>query len=361
MIAEDVKDFYPGKRVAVIGGAGMIGHKLVEKLLENSATVFVIDDFSRGKMIVPGAFYGLMSSESARNLPHFVFSSDMPDPHLVRGIDAARPWEYFYLLEDTDMVFNLAATVAGVLHNENHHAQMFQENASVLAGPLRASERAGVLRFLQTSSVCIYAEEYQSPCVEVYNFKGEPHPANAGYAEAKRDGERLLHWSKMPFGVIVRPSNVVGEYDYFDDLAHVIPAFIKRAAHLKDGETFGAYGNPLVKREFIYSGDVAEGMMAAMAKGENREAYNVGVSTHKYQTNTITMLTLATKCIEHVRKLQGKDPSNPHVKFDNTRGGGDSLRYSEGDKLRALGWAPDVNLDTAIHKTADYYLTKVAT
>ena len=41
--------YYEGKRVAVLGGAGMIGSQLAELLSEQGAEVTVIDNFSRGR------------------------------------------------------------------------------------------------------------------------------------------------------------------------------------------------------------------------------------------------------------------------------------------------------------------------
>jgi nucleoside-diphosphate-sugar epimerase len=355
----EVADFYYGKRVLVVGGAGMVGSKLVERLLELTTSVFVLDNFSRGRTIIPEAMY-MVSSRSLANywlFGHELLRDGFPHSFPIT-IDASESGFYWHDIKNIDIVFNLAAAVAGVLHNEKSHLQMYQDNVSLLAGPLRASERAGVQHYLQTSSVCVYAEEHQSPCVEPNGFLGTPHPANAGYAEAKRDGERMVHWSNIPRAVIVRPSNIAGERDYFDSLAHVIPAFIARAAQLRPDRVFQAYGNPEAMREFIYSGDVAEGMLYAMALGEDREAYNVGASGGpEHRRNTLTMELLARKILDEVSRFQ--PVSDGEIRFDNSRGGGDSIRYSDSTKLRRLGWDERTGLDTIVHLEVKYYLEEV--
>ena len=327
-------DFYGGKKVVVVGGAGMVGYKLVRELLRLESDVLVIDDFSRGRNIIRRARYEAIDvSKDSREL--------------VEAMTGAFA------------VFNLAARVAGILHNESHHMQMYDDNVRVLAGPLRAAEQAGVPNFLQTSSVCIYAEEYQSPCLEENHFKGEPHAANAGYAESKRDGERMVHWSNIEHAVIVRPSNIIGDYDYFDDMAHVVPAFIKRAVEAEDNDVFQAYGAPLVQREFIYNQDVATGMLVALARGENREAYNIGTSGGDTdRRNVTTMLNLATRIIELVNYILGTN-KELRIIFDNSMGGGDSLRYSNATKLRKLGWHNTTNLTSALSTAISYYITEV--
>jgi GDP-L-fucose synthase len=227
---------------------------------------------------------------------------------------------------------------------------MYADNIKVLASPLRASEQAGVPHYLQTSSVCAYAEDHQSPCDESKGWGGEPHPSNAGYAEAKRDGERMVQWSSLEHAVIVRPSNIVGPYDYYDDRAHVVPAFIKRAIE-EDDDKFRAYGSATVQREFINSIDVAEGMMYALALGSNKEAYNLGCNG----SNTITMLSLAHKILQLVDSERNGER---HVVFDNARGGGDVKRFSNTSKMHELGWQHRYSLNTSLAMAASEYISR---
>ena len=151
MISQEVKDFYADKRVAVIGGAGMIGSKLVDRLVNDiGRQTVVIDDFSRGRYINKHAIYVLSTGincfeESGQGI------LDNRNKSLdVYGTNAASPWMYTSFLESVDVVFNLAAAVAGVLHNQKSHVQMYDDNVRLLAGPLRASEQAGVKQLVLT-------------------------------------------------------------------------------------------------------------------------------------------------------------------------------------------------------------------
>lgn len=352
-----LREYYGMKRVVVAGGAGFVGMQLVRLLADlvgSKGEVIVLDDFSRGMNIVEAG-----NVSYAFRAPHTSYVPyELTDWETSRrwvsatrsGCDISRPDRYSYLLDDIDIFFNLTAAVAGVLHNEGNHLQMYHDNISVLTAPLRACEEAGVPAYFQTSSVCVYAEDHQSPCDESAGWGGDPHPANAGYAEAKRDGERAALWSNIPHVVIGRPSNVIGPHDYFDGRAHVIPAFIHRSV-TTDGD-FQAYGSATAQREFIFSWDVAMGMLYALAFGETRTVYNIGTGGD----NMITMLTLATK-INHMvgLSMHGVDPER-RVIFDNSIGGGDEKRYSNSDRLRELGWKHTVGLNRALDYAICEYL-----
>lgn len=320
MIEPELVDFYKDKKIVVTGGCGFVGHKLVRLLLAAGGDVTVLDDQSRGTNMVIGAGHAID--------------------------DASDQWICENYFEGADIVFNLAASVAGVLHNQSHHLDMYMSNLGLQTAPVVAAARVGVENFAQVSSVCVYSPEHNAPSEEKYGLSGTPHPANAGYAEAKRDGERALLWSSgIGRAVIVRPSNIIGTHDYFDEKAHVVPALFKRAVETKDGDTFTLYGPATTTREFIYSDDVAKGMMYVMAFGEDKEAYNLGTNG----TNVVTMYTLATQILEIVGR------KNVRVIADASVGGGDSKRFSDSTKAQALGWRHKVPLFKALQEIYDWY------
>lgn len=312
-----VGDFYKDKKVVCTGGAGMIGSQLVQLLLDHGAHVSVIDDFSRGKRRIDGVDYVVGDVGSISTCLH-----------TFRGAFA---------------VFNLAARVAGVFHNASHQLEMYSENSRLLTAPVIAAEAANVPCFLQTSSVCVYAPGYNNPAYEENGMVGDPTPANAGYSEAKRDGERVIAWSNIDHAVIVRPSNVDGEFDYFDETAHVIPALIRKAL---ENDVLEVLDAPSVTREFIYSGDVAYGMMVALAKGKNKEVYNIG-------TNGQTSVSLG-QLAELVKQSVGKP--NMEVMFTRTDVRGDQARWSDAGRLNDLGWFSQTSIEEIVNKVAKWYI-----
>lgn len=314
-----MSNYWWGKHVCITGGAGMVGSMLTQLLLDAGAHVIALDDMSRGTTQI----------ESKR----------------VRYIvgDAGDKQTCAKWFVGCDAVFNLAAYVAGIGYNRTHNNEMFLNNIRLQVAPVMAAAEVGVPRFLQTSSVCVYAEDHQNPCRED-DIGGEPNAANAGYAWAKRMGEHAVAWAGLKHGVIVRPANIYGVRDYFDERAHVIPALIKKC--LGDGE-IRVNGTGKEVREFLYVTDAARGMMVALERGEANGVYNIGSDG----ANSCTIAELAYT----LRDILGVDKSIKMTGGD----GGDSRRIVNGDRLAALGWKAEMPLKIGLETVCDWYKNAV--
>jgi len=310
-----MSSFWHGKRVVVTGGAGFVGSHLVELLVEAGAETLSIDDFSRGYTKIDGAQY---------------FAGDV----------CSENWNVFH---NTFAVFNLAASVAGVLYNQSHQLEMFERNMRLQTAPVIAAERAGVPHFLQVSSVCVYAPEHQTPAIESRGQWDEPIDANAGYSWAKRLGERAALWSTIPHVVIVRPSNMYGPRDYFDDRAHVIPNLINKC--LDDNPVISMQSPPGIEREFMYVEDGAQGMMKAIEHGANHEVYNLG-------TGGFTRISLS----DLINEVQIACGTDKEIEWHGGQNAGDSARWSNYDKAeRELRWGFKVQLHEGLRRTVKWY------
>lgn len=312
--------YWQGKKVGVTGGAGMVGSRLVELLLEEGAQVLVLDNSSRGRNRVQGATY-LQLDVSGYQVGEVAF---------YRGLDA---------------VFNLAAWVAGVIYNQSNHLEMFDRNIRLLTAPLMAAQEAGVKDFLQVSSVCIYAPENLTPSRESKGQEGKPTIANEGYSWAKRMGEHAARWSTIPHVVTVRPSNIYGPRDHFDERAHVIPALIRKCLE-EDVVTVNGTGDEY--REFLYVRDAAKGMMHALEHGDNKEVYNLGTNG-----DTCIPIRVLVKMIQQTLGMERKA-----VNFVSEHNPGDDKRWSDCSKIQALGWRHEVGLEEGLDQTVQWYLAQ---
>jgi GDP-L-fucose synthase len=312
--------YWRGKNVVVTGGRGMVGSFLVDNLVGKGARVTVMDTGVRGRNHNP--------------LAHYV------DTRLA---DAGHQGNCGAAFRNADVVFNLAAAVGGVYHNLAHQAEQYAENMRLQTAPVLAAVEMGVPVFVQVSSVCVYATGYNNPALEEHGHEGEPEAANAGYAWAKRMGERLCHWAFEPTQtryVIVRPTNIYGPRDYFDDRAHVIPALIRK---FETQDHVQVYGGPQT-REFIYAPDVAAGMIAAAEHGLRGDIINLG-------TGGDTQTTIA-HLVDAIRKWT---LSRATVEFVDTRPTGDAHRRTDSARAWALGWRHTVGLDEGIMRTVAWY------
>lgn len=311
--------FWDNQQVIVTGGAGFVGSHLVELLLDAGARVHVVDDYSRGDNFMAGALY------------HECDATDREQLQII--CDNIRP----------SAIFNLAAAVAGVIYNQSNHLEMYDRNMRLQTVPVQVAERLGVQRFLQVSSVCVYSPDDNHPCQEQYGQRGTPTKANEGYSWSKRMGEHVAAWSKIPHVVIVRPSNVFGPRDYFDDKAHVIPALIQKAL---TQDVIEVNGTGKEQREFIFVKDIAAGMMFALEHGADREAYNVG-------THGDTCLSIGS-----LMTMIQRETGTLHkpVKFSSTHDAGDLARWSDCSKIHALGWQHKIGMMEGLRQTVNWYL-----
>lgn len=304
-------------KAVVTGGAGMVGIQLVRILHQKGYDVTVLDNLSRGHNI------------------------DASLATYVTG-DATDLDTCLQVFEGADYIFNLAAEVAGVRFNQNNHSMMYGQNVRLTYTPLEAAKIQKVGRFLQVSSVCVYAPEYNHPCLEMNGHKGEPTPANAGYSWAKRRGETMVLESGIPC-VIVRPSNMYGPYDYFDERGHVIPNLIRQVFNGPHIDIFGKEDETI--REFLHTQDAASAMSFLIEFGENGQVYNVG-------TNGETKISLAS-LIEMVESIVGIRRGRRLV----VNGGdtGDQARWSDCNKIEGLGWRYQIGLEEGLREVVDWY------
>jgi nucleoside-diphosphate-sugar epimerase len=316
-------NFYQGKSIVVLGGAGFVGQHLCRALEARGANVFVIDDFSRQGGIT-------IDAEFNKNNKSYL---NIKIPKILQ-IQLAEICPF--------AVFNLAAAVAGVEYNQKHHNQMFLDNVQLQTIPVMVCERLGVPHFLQVSSACVYGADANAPAIEG-KLGGEPVAANAGYSWAKRMGERAIRWSKLKHAVIVRPSNIYGPGDWYDERAHVIPKLIQGYAE----GTAKLFGGGKAIREFLYVEDAAEGMLHALEFGAHKEAYNLGGDD--------IALSMADLHF-HIRDLMKVVYEAPNVaaEFDQ----GDNARFSDNLKMHRLGWKPQVRMYEGLKKTIEAYFER---
>ena len=311
--------FWNKQQVIVTGACGMVGSRLCEFLRDAGAMVYGFDDMSRGTTKIEGCYYDKMD---AGNFDEW-----------ARCVATFEPFA----------IFNLAAAVGGVYFNIKNHTSQFYDNVRLQTVPVWAAQQYHVPIFVQVSSVCVYAQGHNDPAREAEGHIGVPEPANAGYAWAKRMGECVAHWSfedTVTKYVIVRPTNMYGVRDYFDERAHVIPALIKKFMTQQNPVVYGGSQT----REFLYADDGARGMMVAAEHGVSGETYNLG-------TSGATQITIG-KLAELIYTFTG---STADVTIDHNAETGDVARCTDSSKAHALGWKHRVSLEEGLGNVIEWY------
>lgn len=324
MIQKKSQNFWKNKKVLVTGGAGFIGSRVVEKLVEREASVSVLDNFQTGKK---------------SNL------SKVKDSVEITTGDCRNDKDAFRACKKKDVVMNLAARVEGIEFNKTHQATMMSENMLTGAVMIEAARKAMVERFLVVSSACVYPRNCSVPTKEAEGFLDEPEPANGGYGWAKRMNEKLGEYYAQEFGMkvgIVRPYNCYGPRDHFKPQpTHVVPALISRVFN---GENpVKVWGSGKQTRAFLYVDDLAEGMILGIEKYPVPDPINLGTDEE------ISIKELVEKIIKLSRK-------NLKTEFDTTKPDGSMRRNSDNSKAKEkIGFTANVSLDSGLQKTMEWY------
>lgn len=329
-----MSDFYRGKRVLVTGGTGLIGVPLVKKLIELGAEVNVVsmDNKERAQQVLPvGAkFYQLdLTDYCWCSFACRLFPGDSP----------------------ADMVFHLAGVKGSVSLGRSKPASFFTSMLQFNTNMMEAAYKSGVERYLYTSSVGVYPEASIFREDEAWN--GPPFSVDQFPGWAKRMGELQAEAYKIEYGwdkiAIVRPCNVFGPYDRFDEeTSMVVSALITRVNNTKMGDKVKVWGDGSAIRDFIFSEDVADGMLLAMEKGANCTPINLG-SGRGYSIREL---------VEAV--AEAYDIPMSTFEFDTSKPSGESIRLMDVQRAKdMIGFEAKTSLKEGVKKTVDWYLNNM--
>lgn len=317
-----LKDFYSGKRILITGGTGTIGALIVRRLIELGAKVTVVSIDSRERV-----------------------EKVLPDPSVfIRG-DLRDYQTCLKVAEKKDYVIHLMAVKGNTQIGLSKVASAYVPFILCNTNMMEAAFRCGVSRYLFVGSICEY------PALEVRReddlWNGPPQANDRYTGIAKRAGEvqaeAYLHEYGWDAVRIVRPSNVYGPFDDFDPrTAQVIPALIARMVNGENPVRIA--GNGAAARDFIFSEDVAEGMLMALAMAPPCLPINLGSG----RGTTIKRVA---------ETIAGMVPVSPKIEWDITKPTGDKVRILSMDRAKeVLGFEAKTALREGIKKTVEWYL-----
>lgn len=316
--------FWKGKRILVTGGTGFIGSHLVERLLTDGAAVRVCGR-SRTRL---ARFLGPAAS----------------DVEFMEG-DLAAPEVAQRACQGQEMVFHLAAKVAGVGYNHTHPGSILFANSVIGLNILEAAVQNDVERILLTSSACVYRRYCAIPTPETEGFIDDPEPTNLGYGWAKRflEVQARCYTAEYPLKIALpRPYNAYGPRDDFEwETSHVIPALIRKV--IEGQNPIKVWGDGSQTRSFLYVSDFVEGLLLALERYPECDPVNIGSSEE------VTVADL----IRLIIRLAG---SQAELEFDLSQPGGQPRRIGDYTKARQLlGFQAKVPLVEGLERTIAWY------
>ncbi|MFH1137561.1 MAG: NAD-dependent epimerase/dehydratase family protein [Pseudomonadota bacterium] len=311
---------FEGKKVLVTGGAGFVGANLVRRLVDLGAEV-------RATLHRKDAVIRDDRIEYIRT-------------DLLQAEDCGRA------CQNIDYVFLCAAVTSGAAVMEKTPLVHLTPNLIMNARMLEAAYAAGVQKTLFISTNTVYPvsddpvgeEDVTNEFFEKYHI----------VAWMKRFSEIMCDMYstriKKPMAtVIVRPANIYGPHDDFDwETSHVLPALIRRVVERHD--PISVWGDGMDIKDFIYVDDLVEGLLAAMARTESHDVYNI-VGGRGYRLRDILDLII---------RIDGYDGAK--VEFDASKPTMIPKRLIDPNKARKLlSFEASVPIETGLAKTIAWY------
>ena len=215
-----------------------------------------------GRGLVGSAIYRRLNAQGYTALT----SPTREDLNLIDGPSVLR----FFKEQRPEYVFLAAAKVGGILANSTYPAEFIFDNLVIQTNVIDACWRSGVKRLLFMGSSCIYPRDCPQPMKEEYLLTGPLEPTNRPYALAKIGGIEMCWAYNRQYGtrfLATMPTNLYGPYDNYDlQNAHVLPALIRRMdeAARSNAPEVTVWGTGQVRREFLYSDDLAEACISLL-------------------------------------------------------------------------------------------------
>ena len=255
-----------GKRIMLIGGAGLVGSHIVDQLTaEPVSEIVVFDNFLRG---TKANLALALKSPKVR-----VVEGSMTDRELLRTE-----------LHGIDGVFLLASLWLGECVNDPRQA--WEVNTLGTWNVVEACREAGVKRIVYSSSASVYGNALMTPMTEDHPFNNR-----TTYGATKIANEQMLRaiyeQHKLPY-IGMRYMNIYGpRMDYHGTYVSVIMKVLDR---IFAGERPVIFGDGSQVYDFIHVSDIARANVLGMKADCADENFNIGMGIGTSIAELVTML-----------------------------------------------------------------------
>ena len=306
---------YKESKIVITGGTGFLGHHLAQALVKR--------DY-RNVMVLGQSDYDLGDAE-----------------HVQRMFEQTEP----------DVLFHLAAVCGGIGANRNAPADFWYENLLMGMNILKESSLQSIKKIVFVGTTCSYPKVPKTiPFVEDELYAGYPEETNAPYGIAKRcllvgaDAYRRQYGIDIVSAI---PTNLYGPYDHFDlERSHVIPALVRKfyEAKMDEKKSVMLWGTGKATRDFVYAGDVAEGLVM-LAESTQRIETPINFGSGK-ETSIRRLANIIAATVEY----EGE------IVWDATKPDGQPRRVLDTSRAKEiLDWKATTEFAEGIRRTYEYF------
>lgn len=323
-------------RILLTGGAGFIGHHVVDYILQNTDYSVVLLD----RLDLSGNLQRLRALQSFDRAPGRVewVWHDLKAPineHVAKAIG------------EVDFIVHLAAS-SHVDRSIEDPLSFVMDNVVGTTNLLNfARGLKGLKQFMNFST-----DEVFGPASVGYAHKeDEPHRPSNPYAASKSGQESIGYSFYVTYGLPVTTTHTMNNFGERQHPEKLVPKTIRHVlqgipmpifSELDESGRLRAVGS----RFWIHCWNTASAIVFLLEKGKPGESYNI------IGFDEFSNLEMAEK----VASLLGKKLIPEYVDFHKARPGHDRRYALDGSKLASLGWKPEISFDESLRRTVQFAL-----
>lgn len=313
-INQEILKSLVSKNALVTGGTGMIGRQVVDILLEAAANIRIVS----------------LDKIKVNDKAEHIFGD-------LTNFDFCKK-----ICKDMDFVFHIAGIGVPAQAAKTRIATNFIPMLMMNTNILEACRLNRVQKVVFTSTIGAYTK------AEIFresDYRLDTIPMDFA-SWTKRMAEAQIYAYNVEYGLdnfaVVRPANVYGPGDNFGpENSLVIPSLMYRIYHKED--PLVVWGDGCAIRDFVYSRDVAEGIILALYYGTNSGFVNLGSG----KPHTIRELVEALNSFLNFNYI-----------FDPSKPSGDKKRIMDISLAkRLIHYNPTTQLRDGLKKTWEWFVT----
>ena len=247
------------------------------------------------------------------------------------------------------VVIIAAAKVGGILANNKFRAEFIYDNLTIQNNLIHGSYISGVKNLIFLGSSCAYPKNSKQPMKEEYLLSGYLEKTNEPYALAKIAGIKMCENYNLQYKTnykCLMPANSFGPNDNYNSYnSHFFPALIKKAyeAKLNNKKNITLWGTGKVKRELVFSEDIADAVIYFLNKKTKHSLINIGSGMEKtikeYAQFVLNYLNLDIKIL-----------------LDRSKPDGVRRKILDISVAKSYGWYPKTNFKTGFVIALNHFI-----
>ena len=311
-----------------------------------------------GARIYIAGHRGLVGSAIVRRLQAGGYTRLITRTHAELDLTDERATRAFFEAERPDHVFLAAARVGGIVANSRHPAEFIRDNLAIQTNVIHAAYLAGVQRLLFLGSSCIYPKLAPQPMKEQDLLTGPLEPTNRPYALAKIAGIEMCWSYNRQYGtryLAAMPTNLYGPGDnYHPTHSHVIPALLRKfhEAKVRGDASVSVWGSGAPRREFLYSGDMADACVFLMNLPDARYGALLGSDetvSGRFEPPLVNIGVGADLTIAELAALVARVVGyRGGIVYDASKPDGTPRKLMDVSLLNAAGWKASTPLEAGL-------------